>query len=148
MAENNTANKNEDWSITLNENPTNDNGTGGVTTEETEDGPVENKYNDMDPYWTPKEQEREFSSDTPDVRIYISREIVPESTEEGEEGTEGEEGKVTTLDEAIEINRNLAEIYSQDPDINNNNTSVVKLKGEQILAMNAIDKLDLKNAPK
>lgn len=109
---------------------------------EQEDGPVENKFNDYTAYWDPLEEKFVMSTDTPTVRIYISREIVPD-TVEGEEDTQ-------ELDEAlatVEASHDMSVVY-QNKDINNNNTTVVNLNDEQILAMNAIDKLDLKNVPK
>lgn len=119
---------------------------GGVTTEATEDEPIENRYNDIEGYWTPMEEERKFSSDTPDVRIYISREIVADSVE-GEEGSEGD-GTVVEVDEAIKISRDLAKLYESNKDINNSNTSIINSNGEQIIAMNAIDKINFNDVPK
>lgn len=137
----------DDWEVTLNQNNkgTNNNGeTGENGTENTEeeDGPVENKFNEYTSYWDPKEQEFKMSTDTPVVRIFISREVVPELDEDGEMKD------TIDLEEAAKLTHDMAVAYQENPDINSKNSTVVKLDGEQVLAMNAIDKLDLNNAPK
>ena len=113
----------------------------GVETEEVEEETIENKYNEMESYWTPAETQREMNPDNPDVKIFISREIVKDSEEEGEEG----DGTEMTVEEAADINRNLAELFAKDKDITNENTTVIKMNGEHVLAMNAIDKMYLTN---
>lgn len=134
-------NSKKDLDVILNQNQPNSTGsenTGEST--ETEDEPVENKFNEYTSYWDAKDQEFKMSTDTPTVRIFISREIVPDEMPE-----EAEEIELT---DAEKISHDMSVVYQMTPDITPRNSTVVKLEGKQVLAMNAIDKLDLNNAPK
>ena len=136
-------------------------GTGGVGTgtapavEEV----IENKYNDISGYFDAEEEEFIASTDTPTVRIYISRERVPEKDEEtGEtkEETSTEETKETivkgttggtseqveSVEEAVRESVKIAELYRKNKDITNQNTAIIKTGDQKIVAMKAISDID------
>ena len=82
----------------------------------------------------------------------FSRPLTPEEIKAIENVVNGEIAKATpvvceemTVEEAADINRNLAELFAKDKDITNENTTVIKMNGEHVLAMNAIDKMYLTN---
>lgn len=76
------------------------------------DEPIENKWNDIDPYWEVNtEEEYRMSDDTPEVNIYISREIVKE--EEPEEGEETDEGDYVLPADAVETAISVSSLYKR-----------------------------------
>lgn len=113
---------------------------GNATGTNENDEPVENKHNDLTKFWDVETGEMYMNSDTPNVKIYISRE--KPVVDEDEKGEEGE--KQETLEEAMEEDAQLAVILGNNPDITNNNTTIVKFNnGDKAAAKNALDKLDL-----
>lgn len=114
-------------------------GTGADGAEEV----IENKYNDISGFFNPEEEEFIASTDTPTVRIWISREKVPdEDVEEGEgesETTEGE--KIETVEEAARESVDIANMYKKN-EINNTNNAFIKTNDQKILAMKAIADID------
>lgn len=96
------------------------------TANQTGDVEIENKFNDFTSYWDATEGEETYkiSPDNPDVRIYISRQILPEDDEENE-ADEDAESNIAGLD---------------DPDITKENTTSIQIdNGESLLAHKSTD---------
>ena len=83
-----------------------------ITANASGDKEIVNKFNDFTHYWADEEtkDEHRMSGDTPDVRIYISRQVIPEDVEESLPNEEGESY----------IRR------GEDPDFNRNNTVALR----------------------
>lgn len=105
-----------------------------------EEEPIENKWNDLTGMFKTADEGMRMNDDTPSVEIYISREKVWTKNDEGEYDWDSDTSKMA---------KELAEAYMNDSEVNDKNTTIIKMNDQQVAASNAINNItqaDLNNA--